>query len=243
MSNIPEFCIESPCQVLGSPAGCDFFWDQVKTIPVPFESLYSGIYSTVYQTPYLLQGLQEEVQNDLSSLAFRLAIIQSIPYVLIVTVIILILAFQRTISPLTAITLFIILLVFVGIMILWLTELTLNVVSNLYNTTTDIFNENWDRYGSEFVTNTIAALFNPEGAACPIPTEAIRNAIKARKKIELQLSRIPEVDIKTRSKDESKESSNSEDSDNSKDELEEGTAEEPRCEECYLANAISKDQT
>lgn len=161
-----ETCfIPSPCTLLDNPVDCQFAWCAERNCPVTYNALYSTGYLLATTAPKLTDGIPTMIQEDLKSWLFRIALIQTIPY--LATFIVLFIALMASGVILVEVGIFLILLIIILTMlaVLWMIQDSSDVVYTLETNIRSKINENW-KNNPDFARKLIYTLFEPDTVAC-----------------------------------------------------------------------------
>lgn len=161
-----ETClVPNPCTLFDSPPGCTLGWCFDRNLPVTYNALYSSGYVVATAAPKLVADIPTMIENDLTSWLFRIALIQTIPYVATFIVLFIALMVTKVILFEVGIMLILLILFLTTICILWMLQDSSNVVYTLEDNIISKINENWAN-NPQLPRQLYDALFNPNSIAC-----------------------------------------------------------------------------
>ena len=158
--------VPDPCTLLNTPPfACSFKWCVERNRPITYNALYSTGYVVATAVPKMVDGIPTMIQNDLESWLFRIALIQTVPYVATFIVLFIVLMVTKVILFEVGIMLILLIILLTIICILWMLQDSSNVISTLETNISSKLNENWNN-NPQFSTELSDALFNPDSIAC-----------------------------------------------------------------------------
>lgn len=165
-ATLSETCfIPSPCTLLDNPAGCEFAWCFERDCPATYNALYSTGYLLATTAPKLVDGIPTMIQEDLKSWLFRIALIQTIPYLATFIVLFIVLMVTNVILIEVGILLILLIIILTMLAVLWMIQYSSNVVYTVETNIRSKINENW-KNNPQLPGQLLLTLFEPDTVAC-----------------------------------------------------------------------------
>lgn len=161
-----SICVPNLCTGLtGSELGGCLL---VKNLPATLNKLYSSAYMGYKSVPNLIEDIPTMVQNEFSGWFNRLVVIETLPYLITITVLIIVMMISGSISILAGILIIIMLIVVTIFTVLYLGEDASDVIYGLESSIRKQITTNWDKYGDQTLCNMGSAYLcdNSPGVSC-----------------------------------------------------------------------------
>lgn len=145
-----------------------------------FATLYSGGYALVSSIPSLVAGVGTTVQDELTKLFFRVALVQAVPYFIVLIVLIIVLMRGNVVSTDVGIMLIMFTIVMTVIGVGFILFYTQDVVENVYNDIVNGITTNFALQKDIILEHFTIAWAIPDHVICPPTTsfsETLSNAL------------------------------------------------------------------
>lgn len=181
ISCIPSICVPDLCT--GLTGGELFICNRAKGVTATLDRLYSAAYMGYKAVPKLTEDIPTMVQDEFSNWFRRLVIIETLPYLITITVLIVVMMISGSISILAGILIIIMLIVVTIFTILYLGEDASDVIYGLESSIRNQITVNWDKYGDQTLCNMAAAYLDPVVVNCTPPPQAVDDILAFNKSI------------------------------------------------------------
>lgn len=160
-------CIPSPCVLFeDSLPGCEFEWCAIRNKPITVNSLYSLFFVVSNAIPVILHDVPDIIQTSISDLLFRLAIIQTIPYVTTFVILFIVLIITHVIAIEVGILLILLVFLLAIICVFWMVEDSSNTIYTLDDQTRALISNNLKSNQTAIIRNIGETLITPDQIAC-----------------------------------------------------------------------------
>ena len=176
-------CIPS-CDTVFGVLGCDVLEGKPAQLTGTngiFDTFYTISYTLFDAVPLLINGVGTVVQDELTKLFYRVAIVQALPYLVVFIVMFIVLMRSNVISTAIGIMLimFIIVMTIIGVaFILFYTE---DVVENISTQVMATINTNFINNGPAIQSALFQAWIDPSSAQCPGGIAGVASSCANRK--------------------------------------------------------------
>lgn len=165
MSELP-FCVPNPCTLIGSPPGCEEDWCFISRVPLAVGNLYSVSYVLARYAEIIFAGVPTMIQQDLTDLLLRIALIQSLPYILTFIILFITLMVTGVIMVEVGVILIMFTIVITIVCLTWIAFDAADVIRNVGTQIREQGEAGWDANVNEIIRATTRALIAPEEIAC-----------------------------------------------------------------------------
>jgi len=154
-------CVPCPCDLLQieSSIVCNTISNTFQD-PPRLGQLYTGIYTAGEYIPNLLNGIPEIAQNDLTSTIIQLALVLSLPWIILFLILLVVLAQSNAISIYIAIILFVLLVVVLLIAVIFIYSFVINVISDFSSQILTQLSTNWNDNKNTAVNDILSSYLN-----------------------------------------------------------------------------------
>jgi hypothetical protein len=162
-----SICVPDFCKVNDIPfQPCVF----IKAAPVTFENLYSTIYMGTQAVPLITEGIPTKIQDDLTWLFFRIAFVQTLPYIIMFAVLFIVMMRARLVSFDVGIMMIVLIVVLAVISVAWILFYVDNVIVDLISQVGTMLTDNWNKNKAQIGCNLYEAWIDPAYVACKTDT-------------------------------------------------------------------------